>query len=199
MRRGSSGAWLAERLLDAGARVVVLRRDVPADSRFRIEGIEQRCDVVLGDLIDYEALLRVLNEYDVTAVFHLAAQTIVGTANRSPLSTWEIEHPRHLHAARGLPRASASSATPVERSSSPPRTRPTATRELPYREDFPLQARYPYDVSKACTDMIARSYAVTSAAGGGHPAGERLRRRRHQLVAHRARHGAVAGAGRARR
>jgi len=87
--QGFIGSWLVSRLLDEGAHVVVLRRDIPAESRFGIEGLEQRCDVVLGDLVDYESLVRTLNEFDVKAVFHLGAQTIVGTANRSPLSTWE--------------------------------------------------------------------------------------------------------------
>ena len=33
--------------------------------------------------------------------------------------------------------------------------------ELPYNEDTPLQGRHPYDVSKSCADLIARSYAHT--------------------------------------
>src|SRR6266511_6253834 len=87
--QGFIGSWLAERLLDEGARVVVPRRDMLPDSRFRTEGIEERCHVVDCDVTDYETLLRVINEESVRAVFHLAAQTIVGTANRSPLSTFD--------------------------------------------------------------------------------------------------------------
>ena len=87
--QGFVGSWLTERLLAEGARVVVLRRDAEPESRFHTEGIEERCVLAQADLLDYEELLRVLNEHEVTAVFHLAAQTIVGTANRSPLSTFE--------------------------------------------------------------------------------------------------------------
>jgi CDP-glucose 4,6-dehydratase len=87
--QGFVGAWLAERLLDDGRRVVALRRDVDPESRFRAEGIEDRCILALADLTDHDALLRVLNEHEVDEVFHLAAQTIVATANRSPLATWE--------------------------------------------------------------------------------------------------------------
>ncbi|MDQ4048956.1 MAG: SDR family NAD(P)-dependent oxidoreductase, partial [Actinomycetota bacterium] len=87
--QGFIGAWLAERLLDEGARVVVPRRDFDPEARFRTEGVEERCTVVLADLQDYESLIRVLNEHDVDSVFHLAAQTIVATAHRSPLSTFE--------------------------------------------------------------------------------------------------------------
>jgi CDP-glucose 4,6-dehydratase len=137
--------------------VVALRRDVDPEARFRAEGIEDRCAVALADLIDHEALVRVLNEHEVDEVFHLAAQTIVGTANRSPLATWEanvrgtyslLEACRGLGTVKRVVVASSDKAYGDHD-------------ELPYREDFALQPRYPYDVSKACTDLIARSYANT--------------------------------------
>ena len=137
--------------------MVALRRDVDPEARFRTEGIEDRCALALADLIDYEALVRVLNEHEVDEVFHLAAQTIVGTANRSPLATWEanvrgtyslLEACRALGTVKRVGVASSDKAYGDHE-------------ELPYREDFALQPRYPYDVSKACTDLIARSYANT--------------------------------------
>jgi CDP-glucose 4,6-dehydratase len=135
--------------------VVALRRDAEPSSRFRSEGIEERCTVALADLTDHDALVRVLNEHEVSEVFHLAAQTIVGTANRSPLGTWEanvrgtytlLEACRALGSVRRVVVASSDKAY-------------GSHDELPYREDFPLRPRYPYDVSKASADMIARSYA----------------------------------------
>jgi CDP-glucose 4,6-dehydratase len=148
---------VAQRLLDDGKRVVALRRDVDPEARFRVEGIEDRCALALADLTDHDALVRVLNEHEVDEVFHLAAQTIVGTANRSPMATWEanvrgtyslLEACRGLGTVRRVVVASSDKAYGDHD-------------ELPYREDFALQPRYPYDVSKAATDMIARSYAVT--------------------------------------
>jgi CDP-glucose 4,6-dehydratase len=159
--QGFVGCWLAERLLDAGASVVVPRRDAPSGSRFRLEGIEQRCDVVLADLTDYNAVLRMLNEYEVHAVFHLAAQTIVGKAARAPLSTWE-SNVRGTYTLLEACREAATVAAPVERIVVASSDKAYGDHgDLPYREDLPLQSSYPYDVSKACTDMIARSYAVT--------------------------------------
>jgi CDP-glucose 4,6-dehydratase len=137
--------------------VVALRRDVEPDSRFRTEGIEDRCIVAMADLTDHDALVRVLNEHEVGEVFHLAAQTIVSTANRSPLATWEanvrgtwslLEACRSLGTVRKIVVASSDKAYGDHV-------------ELPYREDFALQPRYPYDTSKACADLIARSYAHT--------------------------------------
>ena len=159
--QGFVGGWLAERLLDAGARVVVPQRDVPSDSRFLVEGLDKRCDMVKADLTDYESILRALNEYDVRAVFHLGAQTIVGIANRSPLSTWE-SNVRGTYMLLEACRSASVVGDPVEQIVVASSDKAYGDQKvLPYREDTTLLARYPYDVSKACTDMIARSYAVT--------------------------------------
>jgi CDP-glucose 4,6-dehydratase len=159
--QGFIGSWLAGRLLDEGARVVVPHRDTHPDSRFRTEGIDERCDVVLADLTDYESVLRILNEYDICSVFHLAAQTIVGTANRSPLSTFE-SNVRSTYTLLEACRVVGVVGGPVERIVVASSDKAYGSQEeLPYREDFSLRARFPYDVSKACADMVARSYAAT--------------------------------------
>jgi CDP-glucose 4,6-dehydratase len=159
--QGFIGSWLVSRLLEEGARVVVLRRDIPAESRFGVEGLEKRCDVVLGDLVDYVSLVRSLNEYEVKAVFHLGAQTIVGTANRSPLSTYETNI-RGTYLLLEACRAVGVVGDGIERVVVASSDKAYGSHDdLPYSEDFALQPRYPYDVSKAATDMIARSYAVT--------------------------------------
>jgi len=159
--QGFIGSWLAERLVEEGAKVVALQRDVPALSRFRLAGLEERCDLVQADLCDYESLLRVLNEYDVSIVFHLAAQTIVGTANRSPLSTFET-NVRGTYTLLDACRATGVAGDPVRAIVVASSDKAYGEHhELPYREDFALEPRYPYDVSKACTDMIARSYSAT--------------------------------------
>jgi CDP-glucose 4,6-dehydratase len=159
--QGFVGSWLAERLLDSGAKVIALRRDVEPESRFHTEGIEERCVVAQADLVDYAELVRVLNEHDVSAVFHLAAQTIVGTANRSPLSTFET-NVRGTYLLLEACRAVGIVGDPVEAVVVASSDKAYGSHEeLPYREDFALQPRFPYDTSKACTDLIARSYAYT--------------------------------------
>ena len=159
--QGFVGSWIAERLLSEGATVVTLLRDIEPTTRFHREGIADRCVQVRADLTDYESLTRALNEHDVKAVFHLAAQTIVGTANRSPLSTFETNMRGTymlLEACRGIGVVS----NPIERIVVASSDKAYGRHEqLPYKEDFPLQPSYPYDVSKAATDMIARSYAAT--------------------------------------
>jgi CDP-glucose 4,6-dehydratase len=159
--QGFIGSWLAERLLDSGAHVVVPMRDVEAGARFRTEGIEERCTVVQADLCDYQSLLRLLGEHEVEVVFHLAAQAIVGTAGRAALSTWE-SNVRGTYNLLEACRSMEVLGAPIERIVVASSDKAYGEHdELPYREEFPLQAIYPYDVSKACADMIARSYADT--------------------------------------
>jgi CDP-glucose 4,6-dehydratase len=154
---GFIGGWLTERLVADGAEVVLLRRDQPAHSLIELHGVEARCNVAEGDLSDHQSLLRVLNEYGVTSVFHLAAQAIVAVANRSPLSTFET----NIRGTYNLLEAARLAPT-VERVVVASSDKAYGRHEdLPYREDAKLQPIYPYDTSKAATDLISRSYAET--------------------------------------
>ncbi|MFL5843968.1 MAG: NAD-dependent epimerase/dehydratase family protein [Solirubrobacteraceae bacterium] len=150
---GVLGSWLVKALLDRGEQVVVLKRDAVQRAALILEGNEERCAVVHGDLTDAATMDRAIGEYEVDTVYHLAAQTIVGTANRSPVSTfdsnirgtWTLLEACRLHGvARTVVAASDKAYGPTE--------------DLPYRETHPLQPLYPYDVSKAATDLISRSY-----------------------------------------
>ena len=114
--------------------------------------------VVVADLIDYESLLRILNEHEVETVFHLAARAIVRMANRGPLATWDS----NVRGTYTLLEACRMGGGQIERIVVASSDKAYGHHdELPYREDFALHARNPYDVSKACADMIARSYAAT--------------------------------------
>lgn len=150
---GMLGGWLVGKLLDLGASVTVLRRDDVPASLLRLDGLERRCTVVQGDLLTPGLLGRAIGEHECDTVFHLAAQTIVGTANRSPLSTFE-SNIRGTWLLMDACREQGVERTVVAASDKAYGAHET----LPYREDFALQPRYPYDVSKACTDLIARSY-----------------------------------------
>jgi CDP-glucose 4,6-dehydratase len=150
---GLLGSWLVKALLDKGARVTVLKRDTAAASALACEGTERRVNVVHGDVVDAPLLERALGEYEIDTVFHLAAQTIVGTANRSPTATFETNIRGTwtvLEACRraGVKRTIVASSDKAY----------GARDELPYRENLPLQPSFPYDVSKAAADLVARSY-----------------------------------------
>jgi CDP-glucose 4,6-dehydratase len=154
---GFIGGHLTQKLLAEGAEVVILRRDRPAHSLIVLEGSEGQCSVAEGDLSDHQSLLRILNEYGVTTVFHLAAQAIVAVANRSPLSTFETNIRgtyNLLEAARLAPTVSGVVVASSDKAYG-------QHEDLPYREDAKLQPTFPYDTSKAAADLVARSYAET--------------------------------------
>ncbi|NUQ70443.1 MAG: NAD-dependent epimerase/dehydratase family protein [Chthonomonadales bacterium] len=153
---GLLGGWLVGRLLRSHASVVTLVRDRVPGSRLFTEHLD-RVAVVEGDVCDQAAVERAMAEYEVTVVFHLAAQTIVGIANRNPVSTFEsnvrgtwtvLEAARRSPLVRAVILASSDKAYGAQ-----------AT--LPYKEDTPLQGRHPYDASKSCADLIAQSFAAT--------------------------------------
>jgi CDP-glucose 4,6-dehydratase len=154
---GLVGSWLTRRLHEAGAEVVCLVRDwVPQSELVRSRLIEQ-VKVVRGDIRDRDLLERTLGEYEIDTVIHLAAQTIVGIANRNPISTFEsniqgtwnlLEACRRSPGVKSIVVASSDKAYGDQE-------------VLPYGEDTPLEGRHPYDVSKSCSDLIAQAYAKT--------------------------------------
>ena len=154
---GLLGSWLVPRLLELGADVVCLVRDwVPQSELVRSRAIE-KVKVVRGDVRDQALLERALGEYEVGTVFHLAAQTIVGIANRNPVSTFEANVQGTwslLEACRRSPRVEQIVVASSDKAYGEQET-------LPYTEETPLEGRHPYDVSKSCADLIAQAYAVT--------------------------------------
>src|SRR5262245_41253261 len=86
---GLVGGWTVQHLLDAGAAVVCLVRDWVPESYLVRAGLLERCTVVHGDVRDGALLGRLLGEYEVRTVLHLAAQSQVGVALQDPLPTWE--------------------------------------------------------------------------------------------------------------
>ncbi len=158
---GLVGSWLVRRLLDDGADLVCLVRDGVPHSELVASRLIDRVKTVRGDVADQPLMERVLGEYEVATVFHLAAQTIVGVANRNPVSTFEsniagtwslLEAARRSPTVRQVVIASSDKAY-------------GAQARLPYTEDTPLEGRHPYDVSKSCADLIAQAYAHSYGLG----------------------------------
>ena len=154
---GLVGSWLVKRLLEKNAQVICLVRDWVPGSELIRSGDLQRSTVVNGDVTDHEALERIIGEYEIDTVFHLAAQTIVGIANRNPLSTFESNIKGTwslLEACRRSPTVKKIMIASSDKAYGDHET-------LPYDENMPLQGMHPYDVSKSCADLIATTYANT--------------------------------------
>jgi len=154
---GLLGGWLTRRLLDDGADVVCLVRDWVPQSELVASGSLARVRTVRGDVRDQALLERILGEYEIDTVFHLAAQTIVGVAQRNPVSTFESNIQGTwslLEACRRSPRVKSIVVASSDKAYGD-------QERLPYDEETPLQGKHPYDVSKSCADLIAHSYAVS--------------------------------------
>ncbi len=154
---GLLGGWLVKRLLEAGADVVCLVRDWVPQSELVQARLMERVKVVRGDVREQALLERALGEYEIDTVFHLAAQTIVGVANRNPVATFETNIQGAwslLEACRRSPQVRQIVAASSDKAYGDQEV-------LPYTEEAPLQGRHPYDVSKSCADLIAHAYAHT--------------------------------------
>jgi CDP-glucose 4,6-dehydratase len=154
---GLLGSWTTRALVDRGAFVVSLIRDWVPESELLQAGVVDRVNVVRGDIVDQQTIERTLGEYEIETVFHLAAQTIVGIANRNPISTFES----NIRGTWSLLEACRRSPT-VKQIVVASSDKAYGTHDkLPYSEDAPLQGRHPYDVSKSCADLLSQSYATT--------------------------------------
>lgn len=151
---GLLGSWLVKDLVARRAEVTCLLRDHDPRSELHASGLDREVRIVRGDVRDRDLLERVLGENEIDTVFHLAAQTLVPVANRNPVSTFDtnvmgtvalLEAARRSALVRSVVVASSDKAY--------------GAAALPYTEDTPLRARFPYDTSKACADLIAQSYA----------------------------------------
>ena len=154
---GLLGGWLVGRLVALGADVTALVRDwVPRSTLLSTELLAQ-VNIVRGDVRHQSMLERAMGEYEVDTVFHLAAQTIVGVANRNPVATldtnirgtWSV-----LEAARRSPLMKAVIIASSDKAYGD-------HEKLPYDETAALQGEHPYDASKSAADLIARMYALT--------------------------------------
>jgi len=154
---GFLGSWLSKRLVEEGANVVCFIRDALPKSFFNLSGTVHKVVGAHGTLEDYSSVERVLNEFEVEFCFHLGAQAIVGTAERSPISTYDsnirgtwnvLEAVRRSSLVKGLVIASSDKVY-------------GAKDQLPYTERDALNGLNPYDVSKVCADLLAQSYFHT--------------------------------------
>lgn len=154
---GFLGSYLVKKLVNYGANVTILVRDYVPQSNIYIGEEYKKVNAVQGALEDYLLIERILGEYEIDTVFHLAAQAIVGVANRNPLGTfksniegtWNI-----LEAARKSPLIKQVIVASSDKAYGD-------QEKLPYDENMPLQGKHPYDVSKSCADLIAQTYYET--------------------------------------
>ena len=154
---GFIGSWLTKALVEKGANVICLIRDIAQHGGLTLHKLNNSVEMVFGSVTDYALMQRVLNEKKVDTCFHLAAQAIVRVANESPLSTFESNIKGTwvlLEACRNYKNISRIIAASSDKAYG-------KHDKLPYSEEFSLLPIHPYEASKACSDILVRSYAQT--------------------------------------
>jgi CDP-glucose 4,6-dehydratase len=155
---GLVGSWLTRALLEKGAYVVILLRDFDPQSELIRSKDFMRVNAVSGSLENYGAIERAINEHEIDTVFHIGAQTIVGTALRNPMPTFEANIRGTYHLLDAC-RVHHSLVKRIVVASSDKAYGTGSV--LPYTEEMPLAGQHPYDVSKSCTDLLAHTYHHT--------------------------------------
>lgn len=153
---GLLGGWFVDQLVDSGADVVCIMRDIRPASNFTKLGLDGKVDIAFGSIEDFDFVERTVNEYEIDVIYHLAAQTIVRIGNLSPINTfesnikgtWNILEAARRRKVRQVVIASSDKSY-------------GSKNEPPYTEDMPLAGANSYDVSKSCGDLIALSYLET--------------------------------------
>lgn len=154
---GLLGSWMVAELVQRGAKVTGLVRDLVPKSRLYTDDWANKINIVRGGVEDVGVIERAIAEYEVDTVFHLAAQTIVGVANKNPLGTFEANIKGTWNLLEACRRVGGVSRIVIASSD-----KAYGDQEvLPYNETTPLQGEHPYDVSKSCADLISRTYYVS--------------------------------------
>ncbi len=154
---GLLGSWLTKSLVEQNANIVGLIRDWVPKSNLICSGFGDKISIVRGEVEDYFLLERIINEYEIDTVFHLAAQTIVTIANRNPISTFKTNIEGTWNMLEACRRAPLIKRIIVASSDKAYGDQIT----LPYDENTPLAGEHPYDVSKSCADLLCKSYFET--------------------------------------
>ncbi|MEM1169654.1 MAG: GDP-mannose 4,6-dehydratase [Cyanobacteria bacterium P01_H01_bin.35] len=154
---GLLGSWMVAELVQRNAKVTGLVRDLVPQSRLYTDNWKDKINIVHGCIENLETLERAIAEYEVDTVFHLAAQTIVGVANKNPLGTFEANIKGTWNILEACRRVQGVSRIVIASSD-----KAYGDQEiLPYNETTALQGEHPYDVSKSCADLISRTYYVS--------------------------------------
>ncbi len=155
---GFVGSNLAKDLIKNKAKIIGLTKNKKIESLLYFDGLDKKIELVFGEITDKELLKSIFLKHDIDVCFHLAAQVEVGLARKYPYLTWET-NVRGTYTLLEAIREKGKKLRSIVIASSDKAYGNYPTKFLPYKENYELKANYPYDTSKACADMIAKSYS----------------------------------------
>jgi CDP-glucose 4,6-dehydratase len=155
---GFVGSNLAKNLIENKANVTGIGKSQKVESLLFYENIDKKCNLVFGNILDKDLIQNTIRKYNIEICFHLAAQIEVGSAKRYPFETWESNIRGTYNILEAI-RTSEKNIKAIIIASSDKAYGEYGIKKMPYKENYELKPIFPYDTSKACADMIARSYA----------------------------------------
>jgi CDP-glucose 4,6-dehydratase len=155
---GFVGSNLAKNLIENGANVTGISKSQKVESLLFFENIDKKCNLVFGNILDKDLIQSTIRKYKIEICFHLAAQIEVGYAKLYPFETWESNIRGTYNLLEAI-RTSGKKVKAIIIASSDKAYGEYGIKKMPYKENYELKPLFPYDTSKACADMIARSYA----------------------------------------
>ena len=156
---GFVGSNLAKDLINNGAKIIGLTKKKKMKSLLYFEKLDKKINLIFGEITDKRLLKKIFLKYNIDICFHLAAQVEVGLAMRNPYLTWET-NVRGTYTLLEAIRENKKKIRSIVIASSDKAYGDYPTKQLPYKEHYELKPNYPYDTSKACADMIAKSYSA---------------------------------------
>jgi len=154
---GFIGSWLTKKLVELGALVIALVREVNPFSLFKKWHLDEHTMLVVGDVRDGDLLERIITSYDVSVCFHLAAQSLVGAAKATPSVAFDVNVRGTWTLLEACRKAKSVDCIVVASSDKAYGEQET----LPYTEGMSLRPTFPYETSKACADLISQCFAIT--------------------------------------
>lgn len=156
---GFVGSNLAKNLVLSGANVIGLTLNKKVKSLLYFENIDRKINLILGDITNKKLLKKIFLKHNIHVCFHLAAQVEVGSALKYPYFTWETNI-RGTYTLLETIRENKRRIRSIVIASSDKAYGDYPLKSLPYKESYQLKPNFPYDTSKACADMIAKSYST---------------------------------------
>ena len=149
---GFIGSHLAKKLSENNT-VIILERDV-IPSKWRDEALA-KCIRVRGDVLNIELLRRILSDYQIDQVYHLAAQAVVGSANKDPVTTFTVNTVGTANLLEAVLEVNKNCPVLIQSTD-----KVYGDNRMDMAEtDVLLPTVGIYETSKACEDLIAQAYA----------------------------------------
>ena len=150
---GFLGSNLAKTLVCCGAKIIGIDK-VKSRPDSVLNSLRNKLICIKGDISSFRLVKSLIDKYKPQIIFHLAAEAIVGEANKNPIrtfksnieGTWNV-----LEASRGKKFIEAIVVASSDKAYG-------SHKILPYKEDAPLKGDHPYDTSKSCADLICYTY-----------------------------------------